>query len=217
MTYTWADDNSSCTATATCSRDASHTRSYEATVTETALIEADCENDGNIDFYTCDICGLIYTSDEDIYAPAEDAIRLLAIYDALEAQGIRCCFYLTETPPAEQVARPGIEYAAKPLTYRQMLERNLRARCILEMNQQHAVGYTSRFLEAVMYDRKLLTDNPGVADSPFYDPRWIRIYRGPADIDPAFIRDPAAPDFRYAGEFSPRGLIDFIDRELLTA
>ncbi|MBR6280661.1 MAG: hypothetical protein IKR32_05125 [Bacteroidales bacterium] len=143
--------------------------------------------------------------------------RLLAIYDALEAQGIRCRFYLTETPPAEQVARPGIVYAAKPLTYREMLERNLRARCILEMNQRNAVGYTSRFLEAVMYDRRLLTDNPGVADSPFYDPRWIRIYRGPADIDPAFIRDPASPDFRYAGEFSPRGLIDFIDRELLTA
>lgn len=48
VTYTWADDNSSCTASATCSRDASHTKSYEANVTDTTLVEADCENGGSI-------------------------------------------------------------------------------------------------------------------------------------------------------------------------
>lgn len=46
------------------------------TFTKTEKAEADCQNDGNIEYYTCDICGLIYTSDEDIFAPAEDAISL---------------------------------------------------------------------------------------------------------------------------------------------
>ena len=45
-TYTWADDLSACTVTRTCTRDASHTETANATITTEVLIEPTCTEVG---------------------------------------------------------------------------------------------------------------------------------------------------------------------------
>jgi hypothetical protein len=137
--------------------------------------------------------------------------RLVSVYDKLEAQRVKCFFYITGVDVKEQIPREGIVYSNKLLSYREMLLLNTHSRCILEINQENAVGYTSRFLEAVMYNRKLLTDNLNITNSDFYDSRYIQCFKDVDDIDASFIVDNNEVDFHYNNEFSPRGFIEYLD------
>lgn len=142
--------------------------------------------------------------------------KLMAVYHKLTQAGLTCHYYLTDVPEEKRVPFPGVEYADKGMSYRQMLQRSVDARCLLEINQGGAVGYTSRFLEAVIYGKKLLTDNVAIADTQFYDPRYIQCFTEPEDIDTSFVKaDVGAVDYHYNGEFSPCHLIKQIDRALL--
>ena len=142
--------------------------------------------------------------------------KLMAVYQKLTATGLKCHYYLTGVPKAQRQSFPGIEYADRNMSYRQMLQNSVNARCLLEVNQGGAVGYTSRFLEAVIYNKKLLTDNMAIRNTKFYDSRYIQCFQNAEDIDPAFVTaDVGKIDYRYDGEFSPVRLIKQIDQELL--
>jgi hypothetical protein len=141
--------------------------------------------------------------------------KLMAVYRKLTAAGLTCHYYLTGVPENKRISLPGVEYADKSMSYRQMLQRSVEARCLLEINQGGAVGYTSRFLESVIYGKRLLTNNVTVADTKFYDPRYIQCFIEPEDIDVSFIKaDIGKIDYGYHEEFSPCRLIEQIDREL---
>lgn len=144
--------------------------------------------------------------------------KLLEVYNRLTKAGLTCRYYLTSVPEEQRTALEGVEYANKNMTYRQMLECSVNARCILEINQEGAVGYTSRFLEAVMFDRMLLTDNSYIKTSKFYSPDRICCFDSADQIDDKFISLIADKnykiDYNYNGEFSPVHLIEQIDRTL---
>lgn len=45
------------------------------------------------------------------------------------------------------------------MTYREMLYHTVNSKVVLEINQGCVDGFTSRFLESVMYNKRLLTNN----------------------------------------------------------
>lgn len=45
-----------------------------------------------------------------------------------------------------------------------------RARCLLEITQANQSGLTVRCLEALFFDKKLITNNTSVRKLPFYNP-----------------------------------------------
>lgn len=130
---------------------------------------------------------------------------LIKIYDKLSACGLNCKFYITgaDTP----IARTGIQYAKNNMSYRQMLYYTVNSRCILEINQGGAVGYTSRFLEAVMFNKLLITNNMSIKESEFYHPQYIQCIANSDEIDPEFVKQDITVDYHYNGEFSPKRLI----------
>lgn len=141
--------------------------------------------------------------------------RLLRAYDILSDAGLNCLFYIVGAKEDEQIERPGIIYGKKPLSYRRFLEYTLNTRCILEINQENALGYTSRFLEAVLYNKLLITDNIWVKNSRYYRADYIDFIESMEAINPKFITDfSGTVDFGYTGEFSPIYLINQIDRAL---
>ena len=85
---------------------------------------------------------------------------------------------------------------------------------MLDINQSGAVGYTSRFLEAVIYNKKIILDNPAVKNSRYYDPKYIQLVDSIGDIDPNFVISGDVVDYGYQGDFSPVRLISLIDKEL---
>lgn len=141
--------------------------------------------------------------------------RLMEIYHLLTAAGIKCHYYLTEVPESKRENHLDIEYADKQMTYKQMLYYTVNTQCLLDINQKGAVGYTSRFLEAVMYGKKLITDNNSIKRTKFYNPNFILCINKPQDIDVSFIKkDVVDVDYHYNDEFSPKHLIEQIDLEL---
>lgn len=147
---------------------------------------------------------------------AKDRLPLLMdVYHRLTNAGLKCNYYLTEVPIEQQIPYEGIEYSKKKISYKEMVERTIAAKCVLEINQQDAAGYTSRFLEAVMYNRKLITNNFSVKKSKFYNEQYIRCFEKASEIDPAFVYDSLEKiDYGYNGEFSPLLFIKQIDDEL---
>lgn len=61
------------------------------------------------------------------------------------------------------------------LSYIEYLERYLSAACMIEILQDGQSGMTLRPLEALIYGRKLLTNNPDIVKEDFYHPSNIMV------------------------------------------
>lgn len=141
--------------------------------------------------------------------------KILTAYEILSSAGLKCDFYITGVPKEEQVQRDGITYANGFMPYIEMLYRSVNTRCMLDINQEGAVGYTSRFLEAVIYNKRLIADNPSVLESKYYNPDYIQIVDDMKHIDPEFVNKESVVDYHYDGDFSPIKLIKKVDKELI--
>lgn len=140
--------------------------------------------------------------------------RLLRAYEIFTKAGLRVKYFLTEVPKSDRKPLPGVEYADKFMTYTEMLYHTVNSRCVLEINQAEAIGYTSRFLEAVMFNKRLITDNQDVKKSKFYSPENILCIKDVNDILASFVTNDNIVDYKYDNEFSPVHLIENIDEEL---
>lgn len=143
--------------------------------------------------------------------------KILNAYEILSDNGIKCFFYITGVSENKRKYVPGITYSDKQMLYKQMLYYTVNSKCVLEINQSDAVGYTSRFLEAVMYNKKLITDNLFVKSNKFYNPNYIHCIENTKAINPSFVNeDVGVIDYKYNGEFSPLHLIQQIDSDLIS-
>jgi hypothetical protein len=111
----------------------------------------------------------------------------------------------------EKEEREGIEYTTELIPYKEMLIHSIRCNCLLDINQNGAVGNTSRFLEAIMYNKKLLTNNLAAKESEFYQPAYMFVFHDITEVNPEFILQDTQVDYHYHNEFSPVGLIKTID------
>ena len=67
-----------------------------------------------------------------------------------------------------------------------------------------------RYFEAIVYNKKLLTNNPEVVELPYYDERYMRVFESIEDIDVDWVKAIEKIDYKYKGEFSPLGIIEYI-------
>lgn len=153
----------------------------------------------------------------DVYfaGKAKDRLpKLIEAYDRFVSFGLKCDFYITHVEPQEQILREGITYSNKFMPYHEMLYKSVNAKFMFDINRAGAVGYTSRFLEAVIYNKRFVTDNKTVMDTRFYKTGDILYFDKVSDINKDFFERSDA-DYKYAGEFSPVHLLEKIDTELV--
>jgi len=141
--------------------------------------------------------------------------KIILIYQYLQSKGLKCEFYLTNVNPHDQLHYEGIHYIQQ-MSYQENLQHILKSACILEVMQENATGYTMRTWEAIMYDKKLLTNNIEVRDAPFYNDKYISIFSEITDIDIAFLNDSSnnPVDYNYKEQLSPKKLLSFIVKKL---
>lgn len=96
------------------------------------------------------------------------------------------------------------------LPYREVLKKTLQANCILEVIRPGQVGLTLRAYEAVVYNRKLLTNNKTILSFSYYDPRFMQYFEKVEDIDWDWVKEETEVDYHYNGEFSPLRLLEDI-------
>ena len=141
---------------------------------------------------------------------------LLEAYHIFVDFGLKCKFYLTDVPYEKRVKLSGIEYADSFMSYKEMLYHTVNTRCILEINQGSCDGYTSRFLEAVIYGKRLITNNTSIKESKFCTPDKIMVVENILDIKPTFVTcGPDFIDYHYNDEFSPCHMIERVEEELI--
>lgn len=142
--------------------------------------------------------------------------KIMEAYKVFRAAGMKVFFYLTGVPEESRKPYEGIVYSDHNMSYKEMLIHTVNTRCVLEINQGNADGYTSRFLESVIYGKRLVTNNQSIKDSPFYKSGHIQVVNEMSEINTDVLKSGNGfVDYQYKGEFSPFRMIDRVDEELI--
>lgn len=96
------------------------------------------------------------------------------------------------------------------MPYSMLLTRTLQANCILDIVQPDQRALTLRPYEAVVYGRKLLTNNPTIFNFPYYNPEYMQYFDRVSNIDWNWVRTRKMINYHYQGDFSPMKLLDII-------
>ena len=180
----------------------------------------DAEKHGMIHFHTCyaaDPQNAAICPQIDMYFCGVTKNRqeqLAAVAQKCQTNGVSCkidliCF--EEVPELKAYASTvNLLPAGTLLSYNQVLENELSSRCILEIVQKNQVALTLRAYEAVVYNRKLLTNCKSILDFPYYNPAYMQYFEKVEDIDWQWVKEDTPVDYSYKGEFSPKLLMEDI-------
>lgn len=102
-------------------------------------------------------------------------------------------------------------YYSKRIPYRLVLDEINKSNCILEVVQEGQGNQTLRYFEAVVYNKKLLTNNPNIVNYPYYNERYMKIFNNPDDIDFEWVKFVETVDYNYKGDFSPVNFLEKCD------
>ncbi len=125
--------------------------------------------------------------------------------------GVACHMDLVCNEPADRLKEfePMVNLldAGNVLPYPQVLQRQLQARCMLEIVQPGRTNLTLRPYEAVAYNRKLLTNSKSILSFAYYNPAYMQYFEKIEDIDWQWVKDDAPVNYGYRGDFSPTLLL----------
>lgn len=106
-----------------------------------------------------------------------------------------------------------IQKLSKMKTYEETLEDMVASNCILELvTPDQSATYTLRDYEAVVYNKKLLTNNKCIFDFPYYNDKCMKYFENASDIDYEWIKRKDQIDYQYKDDYSPLKLIEEISR-----
>lgn len=94
------------------------------------------------------------------------------------------------------------------LPYEKVLKSIFESSCILELVQKDQSALTVRPYEAVVYNKKLLTNNKSIFNFKYFDDRYMRFFEKIEDIDWDWIIEDIDVNYNYQGEFSPIYLLE---------
>lgn len=136
------------------------------------------------------------------------------IFEICSRADIKCNFLLTGTKDSG-TSEKGYKISKNNIPYIDVLKDVLSTNCILEIQQPGQQAQTARYMEAVCYNRKLLTNNVYVKNLPHYNPDYIHVFSRAEDIDLDWIREVKRIDYGYHNEFSPIKILNIIESSLL--
>ncbi|MCR5118771.1 MAG: hypothetical protein K6B44_04025 [Lachnospiraceae bacterium] len=111
--------------------------------------------------------------------------------------------------PLGEGRQEGITYDLE-LHYEQILERTLASKVILDVVRPDSCGVSLRYFEAVVYGKKLITNNPLVREMRYFDPARMLVIEKPEDISREFMETPVSAQ-KYEGDFSPENIMALLE------
>lgn len=151
----------------------------------------------------------------DVYYCGNAKMRGTLIFDTYrrcKAFGLKCKFFVTAAPEKMRIEASDIVYDHY-ISYVENLQYVKKAKCILEVMQANADGFTPRLWESIMYDRHLLTNNASLAASPYYIPTAMHSLDDIENIR-EWVDKPLSIDKANKESLSPVHLLHFIDDKL---
>lgn len=142
---------------------------------------------------------------------------LAKLYVIFTGIGLKCKFILLNVPQKDRVLNGKIDYINKMLPYKDVLEYVSHSSCLLEILQPTATGITYRTLEAISFDKKLITNNKSILSTGLFDNSNISIFNSVDDLNYKFlekIKDNCEYDNSVKEKIKPINLIRFIENKL---
>lgn len=103
-------------------------------------------------------------------------------------------------------------YTDKSYKYEDALLLTLKAKCIIDVvESDRQTGLSLRVYEALVYNKKYLTNNKAIFDFAYYNPRYMKYFSSVDEIDESFFSETDSVDYGYKGEYSPRTFISRIE------
>ena len=158
-----------------------------------------------------------YESDVLFVGKAKDRLfQIYSSYEKLSQAGLHCRFFLLDVPKEERLYPDKIHYLDKIMPYSWVLENVASTKCILEIMQARAQGYTYRLWESITFDKKLLTNNDSLEkDNLFYSKDYISIIKDEINNDNInFILNEESYINPHKNQLSPVIMLDFVDKIL---
>lgn len=98
------------------------------------------------------------------------------------------------------------------IPYAKMLRIMASSTCLLELVAKGQSGCSFRYYEAVIYNKKLISNCQNIKKMPYYDPRFMKIIQSSDDIDYNWIVNGEKVDYQYRGTFTVRNFAKMIIR-----
>lgn len=130
------------------------------------------------------------------------------LYNLLQFHNVNCNFRLFTHSKEKYLAGTDLEYMHDFMRYDDVVSEIKASNCILEILQPSQKMQTIRYFEAIVYNKKLLTNNPGVCELPYYDSRYMKVYSNTENIDFDWIQKKEKIQYNYHNDFSPKGLVN---------
>ena len=108
---------------------------------------------------------------------------------------------LTDIRGRKYIKTPGIK-KSNYVPYKEMLKEVASSRCLLEIVADGQTGCSYRYYEAVVYNKKLISNCKNIVNMPYYDPRYMRLFHSEKDIDYDWISNDDIVDYHYKGDFT---------------
>ena len=142
-------------------------------------------------------------------AKGERYQKLIQLQKIMEANGLKTDFYIAKIKNSEK--QQSSIHHNEWLDYGEILDKVKKTRCIVEIMGGNQEGLTLRAMEAVCYNKLLLTDNASVRDLKYYETGFIHYFKDIEAVDLSFLNTNTQVDYHYDGDFSPVHLITHIN------
>lgn len=152
----------------------------------------------------------------DIYylgSGTDRTVYLEQIAKRCESVGIRTAFHIV-SGQEQSIRTEKLHFHNKPLSYDENVWMIQSSKCILEIMHKGFQGATQRYMEAVVFGKRLLTNNERITELEFYRPEYMQVFHSPEEIQKEFVESNQTVDYGYHGEFSPVHFIEKIQRDL---
>lgn len=134
------------------------------------------------------------------------------VYNRCKEKGLKCKFFITGVPDADRIISDDIVYD-HPITYIENLQYVKKSKCILEVMQENADGYTPRLWESLVYDKHLLTNNRDLLNSCFNVDQSIH-YFDKSSCKLSWIDVPVSHSLSFKESLSPKHLLQLVESKL---
>lgn len=137
--------------------------------------------------------------------------KLIDVYDRCVEIGLKPEFYILGVEEDDQIYRENIHYI-EYMPYIDTLKVMSRSKCELELLVQGCTSYSQRVFDALIYDKKVITDNLALKDEEFYDPNQILIFDDINKISLSFFEIGFESKRHYAEKLSPIKFLEYLSQ-----
>lgn len=158
-----------------------------------------------------------YSSDVYYLGTAKERLStILKAFDILKEKGLKCKFFIYGEVPIEIKQKyQDICFPEEYISYMENLNYVRNTKCILEVMQSGAIGFTPRVWEAISYDKTLITNNTYLKESPFYNSNYMLFSLDDIqNVKKDFFTQTVSYTNNVKNTLNPINLINFLDNNL---